>query len=251
MSGALQAVFQNQRSFRAPPGQQAFTTAGTFTWIAPTGVTSVSVLCIGPGAGGEGGRGGMSGGGGGALAYQNGISVTPGNSYNLRTGATDAGVNKFSEFSTHVKALGGGGTDQGWGRPAGVVITGTGYSGGVGGFGDIDASFGGGGAGAGGYSGAGGAGGASPDAEGSTGSGGSGGGGAGYGHGGGVGILGQGSSGAGGVGRGANGGVGSGGTGRVHGAGGNGNGGAGGVGAVRIIWPGATRSFPSTNTGDL
>jgi hypothetical protein len=25
----------------------------------------------------------------------------------------------------------------------------------------------------------------------------------------------------------------------------------GGVGAVRIIWPGTTRQFPSTNTGDL
>jgi hypothetical protein len=25
----------------------------------------------------------------------------------------------------------------------------------------------------------------------------------------------------------------------------------GGVGAVRIIWPGTTRSFPSTNTGNL
>jgi hypothetical protein len=25
----------------------------------------------------------------------------------------------------------------------------------------------------------------------------------------------------------------------------------GAVGAVRIIWPGTTRSFPSTNTGDL
>jgi hypothetical protein len=27
--------------------------------------------------------------------------------------------------------------------------------------------------------------------------------------------------------------------------------GAGGVGAARIIWPGTSRSFPSTNTGDL
>jgi hypothetical protein len=27
--------------------------------------------------------------------------------------------------------------------------------------------------------------------------------------------------------------------------------GTGGVGAARIIWPGTTRSFPSTNTGDL
>jgi hypothetical protein len=26
---------------------------------------------------------------------------------------------------------------------------------------------------------------------------------------------------------------------------------SGAVGAVRIIWPGTTRSFPSTNTGDL
>jgi hypothetical protein len=25
----------------------------------------------------------------------------------------------------------------------------------------------------------------------------------------------------------------------------------GGAGAVRIIWPGTTRYFPSTNTGDL
>jgi hypothetical protein len=28
-------------------------------------------------------------------------------------------------------------------------------------------------------------------------------------------------------------------------------GGNGAGGAVRIIWPGTTRSFPSTNTGDL
>jgi hypothetical protein len=30
-----------------------------------------------------------------------------------------------------------------------------------------------------------------------------------------------------------------------------GSSGNGGVGAVRIIWPGTTRSFPSTNTGNL
>jgi hypothetical protein len=29
------------------------------------------------------------------------------------------------------------------------------------------------------------------------------------------------------------------------------NGGTGSSGAVRIIYPGTTRSFPSTNTGDL
>ena len=49
MSGALQAVFQNQRSFGAPPGQQAYTTPGTYSWVAPTGVTKVSVVAIGGG----------------------------------------------------------------------------------------------------------------------------------------------------------------------------------------------------------
>jgi hypothetical protein len=33
--------------------------------------------------------------------------------------------------------------------------------------------------------------------------------------------------------------------------GGTPTGGAGGSGAVRIIWPGTSRSFPSTNTGNL
>jgi hypothetical protein len=33
--------------------------------------------------------------------------------------------------------------------------------------------------------------------------------------------------------------------------GGGGNSGGAGTGAVRIIWPGNTRSFPSTNTADM
>ena len=51
MSGALQAVFQNQRSFLIVTGQQAFTSSGSFTWVAPAGVTKVSVLAVGGGAG--------------------------------------------------------------------------------------------------------------------------------------------------------------------------------------------------------
>jgi hypothetical protein len=35
------------------------------------------------------------------------------------------------------------------------------------------------------------------------------------------------------------------------GGGGNSTGAMGAGGAVRIIWPGTTRSFPSTNTGNL
>lgn len=49
MSGALQAVMKNQRSFGPPPGQQAYTTAGTYTWVVPTGVTSISIVAIGGG----------------------------------------------------------------------------------------------------------------------------------------------------------------------------------------------------------
>ena len=51
MSGALQAVFQNQRSFVAPPGSQSFISAGTYCWVAPTGVTSVSAVVVGAGGG--------------------------------------------------------------------------------------------------------------------------------------------------------------------------------------------------------
>jgi hypothetical protein len=35
------------------------------------------------------------------------------------------------------------------------------------------------------------------------------------------------------------------------GKGGGGGGGLGGVGGVRVIWPGTSRSFPSTNTADV
>jgi hypothetical protein len=37
----------------------------------------------------------------------------------------------------------------------------------------------------------------------------------------------------------------------LYGGGGSGLGDGGGRGAVRIIWPGQTRRFPSTNAGNL
>ena len=51
MSGAHQIVYMNQRSFGAPPGQQAYTTAGIYTWVVPGGVSSVSVVAVGGGGG--------------------------------------------------------------------------------------------------------------------------------------------------------------------------------------------------------
>jgi len=44
MSGILQGAFQNLRSFTSVTGQQAYTSSGTYTWVAPAGVTKVSVI---------------------------------------------------------------------------------------------------------------------------------------------------------------------------------------------------------------
>ena len=86
MSGALQAVFQNQRSFGAPPCSQSYTTAGTYSWVAPTCVTSVSVVAIGSGSSGGGGGGiygEVGGGGAGGSIGPSGCIYEPGDTYGL------------------------------------------------------------------------------------------------------------------------------------------------------------------------
>lgn len=275
MSGALQAVFQNQRSFGPPPGQTLYTT-GSNTFVVPAGVTSISVVTVG--------SGGYRRSGGGALSYVNNISVTPGES--LTAVVSTTGGNTQSSYLARgaTKLVQAGSASYGAGNGycfvGGSVVVGTGGNGGCSG---CNCNRGGGGAG--GYSGKGGNGGSG--GAGQAGSGGSGGGGGatngvntyGGGGGGGVGVLGTGSSGTGGTyGSGTGGGGGTGGSsgnsggngGRflnccanyeaIPGRGGSYGGGAGGGsyiadnpsgGAVRIIWPGNTRSFPSTNTGNL
>lgn len=248
-------------------GQKVITTVGSSAWVCPVGVTSVSVVVVGCGIGG---------GAGGALSYLNNYTVIPGDSYVVFISSGSA-ASYFVNLST-VSAgnaanritLSGGGGDGGVGIGSGAG----GYSGAGG---SAPATYGSGNNGSGGGGGSGGAsryslsfGGASLI----------------YGGGGGVGLLGQGSNGAGGsgdssVGDGVNetdiayGGNGgsmgaSGGTSRrvisagnvtenVAGLGGN-YGGAVGNGAgddaisasaIRIIWPGSGRRFPSTNTGNL
>jgi hypothetical protein len=273
----------------APPGQVAYTTAGSYSWTVPAGVTSVCVVCVGGGGGGGYTGDGAGGGGGGGLGYKNNISVTPGASIPLVVGAAGAsagsgGTSYFSSPSI-VQGIGGSAgtsTGNGAGGAGGGYVGDGGGNGGAGGQGyggdGVDANAeGGGGGGAGGYSGSGGQG-ASYHAGlpgGAAGSGGGGGGGGGSdgggGGGGGVGLLGQGTSGlAGGknspsYSNGGSGGangtatgsvtIGDGFNGGAYGGGGGGVdsgsvGGLGGVGAVRIIW-GPGRSFPTTQTGDL
>ena len=256
-------------------GQAAYTSAGSYTWVAPTGVTSVSVVCVG-GGGNSASGGDCAGSGGGGLAYGNNITVVPSTSYTVIAGVgytgggqQTGGTSSFINTST-LRANGGtGGSYQSYPNPGGdfggSLLT-AGQDGGAGGSGGGGGNGMGGGGGAGGYSGGGGAGGGNGSGGDSSG-GGAGGGAGGYsgGGGGGVGILGEGSSGSGGIRSGTTangGGGGSGGTagqssttttegrGGPYGGGSGGYGLGSGVGAVRIIWPGTSRSFPSTGTGD-
>ena len=164
-------------------GQQAYTTAGTYSWTAPSGVTSVSVVCVG---GGGSGAGTGTGGGGGGLGWKNNITIIPGQSYTVVVGAGGAPVSEtggingnaggqsyFINTSTVRGAGGGGGLLKGPGVAPDYQIAGgaggtyTGDGGGNGGAGGTCYGTGyqstqlmSGGGGAGGYSGSGGVGGA-------------------------------------------------------------------------------------------
>ena len=278
-----------------------YSAPGTYSWIAPTGVTSVSVVAVGAGGSGAGYRSyrapgsetccvaGGGGGGGGALGYKNNYAVTPGNAYTVVVGAAGVPPNHANEvcgvaggdsyFVSVCVVKGGGG--QGAATPGSSATriggTYTGDGGGNGGNGPQNTSaYASGGGGAGGYAGNGGNGGAATQ-NGFNGSGGGGGGGSGAGSlstsgaGGGVGLYGQGSNGTGGT-YGTDGQPGTGGSGGANGSaspgdktrpstggifgggGGSSDGvsyeaGSGGSGGVRIVWPGNTRSFPSTCVG--
>lgn len=243
------------------PQQVAYTTAGSYTFIAPAGLSpsTVSVVCVGAASTSsfDSSTGYASGGGG--LGYRNNYSVTSGTSYTVVVGPggntrSQPAADRNSYFvNTSVCAgFGGQSGDTSFGQYGnGGSYAGTGGgNGGQAGTNGINTWAGGGGAG--GYAGTGGTGG-SGSGNGTAGAGGGGGGGSGgFNGGGGVGLLGQGSNGA------AGGFGGSGGanaestSGGAYGGGGSVSG-VGGVGAVRIIWStfGISRAFPSTNTGNL
>lgn len=293
--GSTSATSASTSAVGPARGADLYTAAGSYTWICPAGVTSISIV----GVGGGGSSTSYGGGGGGALAYVNNAPVTPGNSYTLVVGAsnTSFGASTFdSGGSNWIYASRGSntGSSNGGGQGSGSFSlsasggsSGGSSDGGQGGY--AYPSVGAGGGGAAGYSGNGGKGGDSQynsESSGASGSGGGGGGGGsayrynsypadrlGGGGGGGVGVVGEGSSGAGGAagdvtnkyGRGGDGGgsssqdgndgaFGTRPNGGNYGGGGGGlgddtnqNAGLGGRGAVRIVWPGSTRQFPSTD----
>lgn len=271
-------------------GQYLHEVNGAYQWLCPSGVTSVSVCCIGGGGGGVGftsstiNQGGA--GGGGSISYKNNVRVVPGTTYILfiATGATgtSGGAAYFGTRTT--TAVGGNGgyatfgltsslanslcnADGGQGgrgkttdsSPYTAVLQGglggsvnSGFSfgtstigyglGGQGGNGGSTAAAGGGGTG--GYNAS--TGGRGAGIQGAAGTGG----GSGAGAGGSVGAAGaQGTDGggasilgllpSGGNLYGQGGGAGSGVTGRV-----------GGRGAIRIMWPGVSRQYPSITVAD-
>jgi hypothetical protein len=84
-----QSFFADQTSYIAPTlvsGQQQYTSPGTYSWVAPAGVNSVSVVCVGGGGPGIDGWANPAGCGGG-LGWRNNIKVTPGNTYAVQVGA--------------------------------------------------------------------------------------------------------------------------------------------------------------------
>lgn len=103
--------------------ESVYTTPGTYTWVCPSGVTSVNAVCIGGGAGQVTRNfNAADGGGGGGLGWANSIAVTPGNSYTVVVGAggTADNVGGTSYFINTTTVRGGGGGVAGNMRAAGV-----------------------------------------------------------------------------------------------------------------------------------
>lgn len=145
------------------PTCTTYTTPGCYTFVVPSGVTSISVVVVG-----NGGNGSKfnyqyvgcpfndvialpgAGGGGGGVRYQNNISVTPGSSYSVSVKAGGSGGStNYTYFcsSSTIYATGGGNATiaAGGSYPCGQARGGTAgsYNGGAcGGYGQAGASGG-------------------------------------------------------------------------------------------------------------
>ena len=86
---ALEKVLLAGANYYRPKaqGQQEFTTPGTYTFIVPANVESLSMVAVGGGGGGAQNVDDGGGGGGGALAYSNNVAVTPGEVLTVIVGA--------------------------------------------------------------------------------------------------------------------------------------------------------------------
>jgi hypothetical protein len=85
---ALEKVLLAGANYYRPTnqGQQEFTTPGTYTFVVPPNVQSISMVAVGGGGGGAQNVEDGGGGGGGALAYNNDVAVTPGETLTVVVG---------------------------------------------------------------------------------------------------------------------------------------------------------------------
>ncbi len=120
------------------PTTDTYSTAGSFTWTAPTGVITVQAQVWGAGGGGASASGEI-GAGGGAYSIKNNINVSPGTGYTVLVGAGGAagadGADSYFLDTLTVLAKGGGRGGIGFGQ-GGQWAGGVGdtkYSGGTGG----------------------------------------------------------------------------------------------------------------------
>jgi len=163
--GAIEYIDGTQRSFITQVQSDLYTTASSPSWVAQTGVTSITVEAWGGGGSGGPATGTSSrGGGGSGGSYSKKIvSVTPGNTYtvsigagavaNITTKVDGAATNFGSGLVIANGGIGGASTSGTAGTGATGVTTGsvgtTIYKGGNGGNGTASGSSGGGGSGAG------------------------------------------------------------------------------------------------------
>lgn len=124
-----QSQLQGSNDWRPRAGQQAYTTAGTYSWVAPPGVEFVSVVCVGGGAGAAASAGDSTSGGETYFIDATTVKAPPGsgwtgNGYNIGSYVGDGGstvsvpnIGQYTTIGTNGTARGGGGaggyfTDQ-------------------------------------------------------------------------------------------------------------------------------------------
>jgi len=129
--GGYKVATVNTRLFQSI---SEYTTAGSYSWVCPPGVTVVELTIISGGGGGSGGDATHAGGGGGAgCCLRRRMTVTPGTSYSIVVGAAGsagasgvAGGNGGDSSAMSITLTGGqGGT---------VTVSGSNFVGGGGAF---------------------------------------------------------------------------------------------------------------------
>lgn len=104
---AKQVIQPNTNSNDISSGVIMFTSVGTTSWTAPSGVSSLDYLVVAGGGGGGGGYDtGAGGGGSGGMVLTGTLSITPGASYTVIVG--NGGIASITNYTNGPKETNGG-----------------------------------------------------------------------------------------------------------------------------------------------